>query len=360
MGEWGDFVILPPMNDPLFIFAVLCANIVLAEFLVRRTFLKHAGTTILVILITAVVANLGLIPTSPADAPIYGGIFSYVAPMAIFVLLLNVNLRQVLKAGRPMLVMFGISAAGTMAGVFLGMLLINGRESLGDLYHAIGGMFTGTYVGGSVNFTAVALHYGVAQEGVIFAGANAADNIIGTIWIVLCLAIPKWLNKKTHSANDAPKEVITGIEDDTESVHPVDFAIVLGATSISVWFSNLLGEATGIPSILIVTTIALVIAQTPFAKKLKGARLIGMYAIYLFLAVIGALADVNALQNIGAFGLAILGLAAVILLVHGTLSFGLGRILGIDPDVTAVASPSRFENQTEMLVAPSTMAKSTG
>ncbi|MFQ5627942.1 MAG: DUF819 family protein, partial [bacterium] len=167
----ANFPYAPCMfTQALFIFAVLSANIVLSEILVRKTFFRHIGTSLLVILVTAVVANFGVIPTSANEAPIYDGVFTYVAPMAIFLLLLNVNLKDILKAGPKMIVMFFIGAGGTMLGVILGMWVIDGSNSIGELYNALGGMFTGTYTGGSVNFNAIALHYGVAQHGALFAG----------------------------------------------------------------------------------------------------------------------------------------------------------------------------------------------
>ena len=50
-------------REPLYILAVLCLLIVVSEWLVRRTFLRHVGTALLVILVTAALANLGLLPT---------------------------------------------------------------------------------------------------------------------------------------------------------------------------------------------------------------------------------------------------------------------------------------------------------
>ena len=55
-------------------------------------------------------------------------------------------------------------------------------------------------------------------------------------------------------------------------------------------------QATSIPSMLFLSEIALVLAQMPIATKLKGTRTLGMFAVYLFLAVIGALCDIEALR----------------------------------------------------------------
>ena len=109
------------LTDPVAILAILCLNIVFTEWLVRNTVCRHVGTALLVILVPAAVANLGLIPANSQQAPIYNSIFAYVAPMAIFLPLLRVNLRDVLRAGLPMIGSFLIGSAGTMLGVLAGM-----------------------------------------------------------------------------------------------------------------------------------------------------------------------------------------------------------------------------------------------
>ena len=101
--------------DPLFILTILCLVVVLSEWVVRHTFFRHFGTALVVILFTAIVSNLGLIPTGSSKeipVPVYEGIFAYVAPISIFWLLLSVNLRDILKTGPWMLILFIISAFG--------------------------------------------------------------------------------------------------------------------------------------------------------------------------------------------------------------------------------------------------------
>ena len=51
-----------------YIAAILGANLLLCEWLVRHTVCRHLGTALMIILVTAVEANLGLIP-SASNAP---------------------------------------------------------------------------------------------------------------------------------------------------------------------------------------------------------------------------------------------------------------------------------------------------
>jgi len=153
---------------------MLSAIVVITELLVRKTALKHLGTAILVIIITAVFANVGLLPTGSSDSgsiEAYDFVFSTIAPLAIFWLLLPVNLKDVMKAGKAMVFLFLFGSLATAIGVFAGMWVVNGSESIGPLYNALGGIFVGTYTGGSVNFNSLGLHYDVMKDGVLYGGA---------------------------------------------------------------------------------------------------------------------------------------------------------------------------------------------
>lgn len=358
------------MADNVFILAMLCGVIILSEFLVRKTFLKHAGTALLVILVTAVVSNIGIIPTtSSLENPVilYDIIFQYVAPLSILWLLLKVNIKDILDAGLPLISLFIIGSIGTALGVIIGMKVINGPESIGPHYHAIAGMFTGTYTGGSVNFNAVALHYDMMKEGVLFTGTVVVDNIITTFWMIATLAFPTllvniWRKKRTNEGA-AIKEVDLGIDEDTEAIHPLDLGITLFIGLSSLWLSEWIAAWTvtigfSIPSIIVLTIIALIIAQFPMTSRLKGSRLLGLFAVYLFLSVIGAYCDFGALSGIGSLGLSLLTFAIITVIIHGLFLFGISWLLKMDLDLTAIASQANIGGGTTALALARSIGRS--
>lgn len=352
-------------DQTLYILAVLCLVIAGTEWLVRRTWLRHAGTALMVIVFTAVIANLGLLPATSTEAepvPAYDAVFGTVAPLAIVWLLLKVNLRDVVRAGVPIISLFLIGSAGTIAGVLIGMWVVDGPERVGPLYAALGGMFTGTYTGGSVNFNAVALHYDVMREAVLFGGAAAVDSIMTTVWMAATIAIPRWLRPRwpvrdaarTGAAPAGSGVPDLGIEEDTERMHPVDLALVLAIGFGTLWASQQLeglaaAHGIGIPYILILTVIALVLAQFRAVADLAGSRTLGLFAVYLFLCVIGAFCDVGALVEIGPLGLTLLAFTLILVLVHGVVTFGAARLLRMDVDIAAVASQANVGGGTSAL-----------
>jgi uncharacterized membrane protein len=336
-------------TNPLLILSVLALNIALSEWLARRTWLRHLGSALLVIVLTAIAANLGLIPTYSDEIAVYSGVFAYVAPLAIFLLLLQVDLRGIARAGLPMLGMFALGAAGTVAGVLAGMAAVGGPRAFGELHFAIGGMFTGTYVGGSINYNAIALHYGVVKQGMLYAGAAAVDSAMTSVWMAVTVVLPRLLTDRSPAAGPALEGAEIDQEHDTERVGPLDLALLTALGGVAVWLSDLLGAVSGVPSVLILTTLALALAQVPWIQRLPGTKLTGWLSVMLFLAVIGALCDFHALASLGALGRDLLIFVMVILAVHGAVVFGGGALLKLDPALVAVASQANIGGSTSAL-----------
>lgn len=338
------------MSNPLWVLFILVVNILVSEWLEKNTALRHLGTTLLVIILTAVVANLGVIPSATESSVVYDAIFAYVAPLSVFFLLLKVNLSELRQAGLPMLSMFVLGAAGTMLGALLGLWLVDGPSAFGPHYKALAGMITGTYIGGSLNFNAIALHYEVTKEGGLYAGTVAVDNILTTVWMVVTLVLPRVLGKvykrpgiaaAAEASADIPRE-----EKELVSIWSLSVLLAIGGGSLllSDWLAGLLNKTYGwnFPSILIITTLALVMAQIKAVRELPGSRLLGLFTIYLFLAVIGAFCELAALNGIGELAVSVALFTLIVVLVHGLVVFGVGGLLRHDWDVISIASQANI------------------
>jgi uncharacterized membrane protein len=114
--------------NPLLLFLILLSCIITALYLGRVPYVKQLSSAMIVIILTAILANIGLIPTSSAAPPLYDGIFKYIAPMAIFYLMLSVNLKSLKKAGLPMIGNFFLGAVGIMVGVAVAMWAVQGAD----------------------------------------------------------------------------------------------------------------------------------------------------------------------------------------------------------------------------------------
>jgi uncharacterized membrane protein len=340
--------------------------ILFSEWLAEKKFFKHIGSVLLVIIFAAILANLSIIPSSHNATALYDGIFHYAAPLGLFFLLLQVKLKDLKLAGLPMLTMFLIGAACTVAGVIIGYKILNPQQHHINSAHAVAGMYTGTYIGGSANLNAVALEYGVNKDGTLFAAINAADNIITTIWMMLTLILPsvfqRYFPRKRKLApqfeNLSDEELRNKLLQPANNISLSDIVILLALGLGTMFISEQAAlYIKGLPSILVLTTLALIFAQLPIVQKLQGSRIIGFLLIMLFLAVVGAYCDFKALIDSGAVAGILLLWVTLIVFIHGILIFSIGGIFKQDWDIVSIASNANIGGATSAPVCANSIGR---
>lgn len=330
------------------IVAVLLAAVVASILLGRLPYLRNVGGALLAILLGAVLANLHIIPTHDELPEVYDPIFTHVTLAAIFLILLEVNLRAIKRAGAPMVIAFFLGAFGVMAGVVAASWLMPGlRGLLAESFPGVAAMFTGTYIGGSANFNLLALEYGIIREGNLFTTMVVVDNVMTAGWILLVIALPPLLARSSRfparafarSDDEAPAEPLEGL-----LAVAVPFALAAAGLAASQALASLFGGA--IPAILILTTLALAVAQVPGVGRLTLSRPLGLLGLYLFLAAVGASADLAAIAASGFLGALLFAFIAIIFVVHAAVLLGAGALLKLDPDLLAIASSANIGGAT--------------
>ena len=76
------------ITNPIYVLSVLCLMVILSVYAGKSKIGKQlGGAALLVILFTAVVANLNLIPAASNSIELYDIIFKYIAPISILSLI---------------------------------------------------------------------------------------------------------------------------------------------------------------------------------------------------------------------------------------------------------------------------------
>lgn len=146
-----------------------------------------------------------------------------------------------------------------------------------------------------------------------------------------------------------------GATHDVETTSPLELGLVLALCAGAQWLSGLFTASLGdrfdrrIPSVLVLTTIALVLAQVPAVRRIRGTRLVGMFGVYLFLSVIGAYCELAAFQEMGQLGPTMLLFVCTILGVPGLVVFGGAALVRADGDMAAIASQANIGGGTTAL-----------
>ena len=304
----------------------------------RKTVWGRKFSGVMVALTGAIIlSNLRVIPT---EADVYNTIFDQLLPVAIPLLLLRTNLRFVIQEAGPTIIAFFIATLGVIAGTFMGVLL----TPLSGIEAQMAGMFSATYIGGSVNFFAVAEAAGITRDDTLIA-AIAADNMATNVYLVILISIPGITFFKTRFKNVHDEAVPLDSELLDSSLHKVKELDIIGLLfALGVAFSiayagEILALFIGLPdlAIIFVTALTLLIAMLMpgQVQRLSGDREAGNVMILLFLTAVGASAD---LWKMIEFGPILFVFAMIIILVHMLVLFVMGYFLRIDLAELIVAS----------------------
>jgi uncharacterized membrane protein len=345
-------------SNTIYVLAVLFLMLILASQAAKTKGGKQVGASLLVIVFTAVVANLKLIPSASNSIPLYDSIFTYIAPISIFFLLLNVNLASIRKAGLPMIGLFLIGSVMTTLGILLAWIIISPENTLGEDARIIAGMLTGTYTGGSVNFNAIALEYDFQKKGVLYAGTIAVDNVVTTLWIIVTLTIPIFMHKiwKSKKQDTAKAQPIAKRTESAIDMHSLVWLSFLGVAAFLV--SDLLSEyLPKVPFILILSTLGILLAQIPAVSKLKGSHTLGLFLVNLFLAVIGAYCELSAVSALKEIGVSLLLFTSIAVLLHGIGTVLIGGLFYRDWQMIAIVSQANVGGGTTAIALAETFKR---
>ena len=344
------------MNQ-LEILALLLLAIAMAHWAGSKPLGRWFGGALLVIIVAALFANTGIIPPASEGVPLYDTLLGVAAPVSIFLLLLNVRLDSLRKVGLPMLLLFLLAAAATVTAVLAAGWITGSADWMGRWYGPLSGMFAATYIGGGANFNALALHFEVLQSGNLYVAATVADNIVSVLWISLLLLLPQWLGRwfpapdpqhrqQSVQAFTASAEAPLGLHDLVMLL-----ALSIGAFVLSQLLAQWLARISGVelPPILLLTTLALLLAQLPAIQRLRGGQRLGMFGAYLFLAALGTLCELSALRETGWLGVRLLVFVLLVVGIHGLLLALAGRLLRQSAEVIAVVSASTVGGSTVVL-----------
>ncbi len=320
--------------------AVLLGAGALGLWAERTAWGARLSGAVIAIATTFVLSNLHVIP---ASAPAYDMVWSYLVPLAIPLLLFQANLARIIKEAGPTLLAFIAGAAGTVVGTVVAYHLI----PLGSSGWKVAGIFCATYVGGSMNFVAVAEALGLKSADLIAAGV-AADNLVMTLYFLVLFALPGivWLRRRYRRR----VEVVDSIdgegywENRTISLHDMaaSLAIAAAACALGYGIAGWIGWHGG--GILVLTALVVTMATViPGLGSLGGAEEMGTLLMQVFFAAIGASANIGIVLRVGP---AMFFFAGLILLVHLVIILIAGKLMGLDLVEIVIASNANMGGPT--------------
>nr|WP_326185437.1 DUF819 family protein [uncultured Oscillibacter sp.] len=353
-------------DDTWALLALLVLSVALAIWLEQRfVWASKISGAIIALLIALAASNLSVIPTS---CVLYDDIvWGYAVPLGIPLLLLQCNMKKIWKETGRMMVIFLIGAAGTVAGAFIAYALLH--DHIPGL-EAVAAMMTGSYIGGGVNFAALADQF---DAGEIAGAATVADNLLMALYFfaLLLFAGMKFFRAHfTHPHIDAVAKSgdLKGAQTQAAAYWSrkdislkdiaMDFAYAVAVVFVAKLAAALIGGLipdTGVALHMLhtffgseyvwITTVAMACATWGEKRvaRLSGAQEIGTYLIYLFLFVIGVPASISKIIHETPLLLAFTGIMVV---VNMLFCFVGGKLLRFDLEDIILASNANIGGPT--------------
>ena len=286
----------------------------------------------IILAVAMALSNFGVLPKT-ADS--YNVIWTYLVPMAIPLLLLKADLRHVIRETKGMLLAFFLGAIGTTFGAVLGYMFL----PLGEQAPKLAGVFSATYIGGSMNMVAVA--QAVELDPSIVTASVAADNVVGVFYLAFLAFLPSLAIAQRWFGKDKMVDNVqyVNVEKKKAIIDLSHIGIALGLAFTICAVGQAIADYFGVGgySIMFITALTIMIANLfpGRLKTLKGDYEMGLFFMYLFFAAIGIGADVAAMLD---KALVITLYAAFIVMCHAIVIFWGSKFFKLDLMEVVIAS----------------------
>lgn len=309
-------------------------------------------------------SNLKIIPT---NAPAYDQVWTYVVPLAIPLLLFKCDIKKIWRESGRILIIFLISSFGTMLGATLGYISLS--KYIPDLTK-VAAMMSGSYIGGGVNFAAMAGSFDVPGE--LVSAAVVADNLLMALYFFILIAIPSiafFRKRYSHPHIDEVERIGTKDNEtlaanywgrkeislkDIAFAISTAFVIVAISSEVAKWFGLIIPTTNSVSSVfnsllsnkyLLITTFTM-LGATFFSKyfsNIKGSQEIGTFLIYIFFVVIGVPASISLILQRSPL---LLLFCATMVGINMLVTFGMGKLLKFDLEEIILASNANIGGPT--------------
>jgi Predicted integral membrane protein len=314
----------------------------------KKWFGKLSG--ILVTMISmSLLAMAGVVPVASnpnIKVDVYEMVFSYFIPISIPMLLFSSNIVKIVKESGKLLVAYILGAIGIVLGCFLAFNIID----LGPDSGKTAGVIAATLIGGSVNFIAAAEALNFSTNP-LFTATIAVDNFVSNLYTLFLFLTPSLLflarffvkpKAENRVEENSAKKAEYPITMERIAVSVFIAALIAGAGSfVSPYLQSFLNTDINL-SILIITVFA-VLAANLFPKQLQPlentAFSVGLWMMYVFLAVIGAATNI---QQIFSIGPAVLAFYLTIMIFHFVFLLALAKLFKLDVYEVVISSAANI------------------
>ncbi len=301
------------ITDTLFVFAAIVGITVFGMFAEKKW--KWAG--ILSGMGVSIFAAIFLVTAHvlPTANPAYDFIFDYVMPVGIPMVLLEANIKKIVKeSGRSFILMNVACIGACLGGIAVGLIFKNNPYFAKDIAGYVA-MEVGVCTGGTMNQAAMASTFNVSPD--VRSAAAVGSNLVAVCFLVALGMIPNlkfFKEKYKHPYMDEAEAALANNEK-IEIEHPenhsgkytlMGFGKLFAFSCGILGFTNLITSFVGklaLPTVLnmmftnmfLVSSVLTLIVVTlfpKFAESLRFGQDIGSFLLLLFMTTMGTGASI--------------------------------------------------------------------
>lgn len=261
----------------------------------------------------------------------------YLLPAMLFLMLLQVDIRDFAKLGKKLLLAYALSVGSI---IFAFILVVWAFAFRADMAGAFGALL-GSWTGGMANMVAVATALGVSKEA--FGFALIVDSINYTIWISFLLFLTPFASRlnrffgaQTLVTTSVHAKSPLGLSHEETKKHYflmllLSFFVAVAVVFVAQHGFVFLNFTT--TTVVLATILGVVFSQTKLSR-IGGSSMLGTLMLYFLIALIGSGAVFESFDGILLYVLA----GFCILLLHAVLMFLGAKLFKLDLFSIAVAS----------------------
>ena len=341
--------IISPENN-LLLLSVVVGAATLGIWSEYKKWTGQVSGILITMILMSVLSMTGVVPLASdpkQKVAVYELVLNYFIPISIPMMLMGSNITRIVREGGRLLFAFLVGALGVILGSFLAFFLIDLGPDSGNA----AGVISATLIGGSMNFVATGEIMNFSTHP-LFSATLAVDNFAANAYILLMFAIPSLKFMARFFVQ--PKVENRGNSESEQNNEK--YPITMERIAISVLIAVVIAAAGGLisdliqkiystrmsMSILMITLLSVLIANL-FPKRLKKledtAFSIGLWMMYIFLAVIGASTNLADMLKVGP---AVLGFYLIIMFFHFIFLVSLSKLFKFDVYEAIISSAANI------------------
>ncbi len=285
-----------------------------------------------------------------SKSPVYALISNNLLPMSLFLLLVTVDVRAIMRLGRPALFMFFTGGLGVGVGMCVAFWLF--KPLIGGQFWSGFGTLAGSWTGGSANM--IAVKEALSTPDAVFLPMVVVDTVVPYLWmgiLVLLAGHQKYFDRLNRSDHRIVEEIRHKMRDVDPVASHMHFVSTIGILALAVaggllakYISQFLPVVKDMITpyawmIIVVSIIGMTLSFSPLRRiEPYGSTKIGYFILYLVLTTIGARAS---LAQAGESAV-LIAAGCVVVFIHALFLLAGARLIRAPLFLVAVASQANL------------------